>query len=187
MSLPLGHLAIGMTAYDLCSDNVSVFRHWRTAALVAVLANLPDIDMIIGLILQGNGSAFHRGPTHSIIFALLMSLLAANGWKIMPRLPRIGFPVCFIIIMSHLLADFFFSGGGQVSFFWPLAVGYSDGYRDWGNVVYAALQVYKDFGIIMGCGTLVVCRRLVGADVALLHLAPGKLPAIRSRKQEFRR
>ena len=106
MSLPLGHLAIGMTAYDICSDSVSVFRHWRTAALVAALANLPDIDMIIGLILQGNGSAFHRGPTHSIVFALLMALLAANGWKIMPQLPKIGFPVCFIIILSHLLADF---------------------------------------------------------------------------------
>jgi membrane-bound metal-dependent hydrolase YbcI (DUF457 family) len=174
-----------MTAYDLCSDNVSVFRHWRTAALVAVLANLPDIDMVIGLILQGNGSAFHRGPTHSIAFALLMGFLAANGWKIMPRLPKIGFPVCFILILSHLLADFFFSGG-PVSFFWPLAVGYSDGYRDLGNVVHAALQVYKDFGIIMGCGTLVVCRRLVGTDVAF-HRSLDKLPVIRSHKQEFRR
>jgi len=185
MSLPLGHLAIGMTAYDFCSDNVSVFRHWRTAALVAVLANLPDIDMIFGLILQGNGSAFHRGPTHSIVFALLMSLLAANGWKLLPRLPKIGFSLCFIIVLSHLLADFFFSGG-QVSFFWPLAVGYSDGYQNLGNVVYAALQVYEDLGIIMGCSTLVICRRLVGADLAF-HLSFGKLPAIRSQKQEFRR
>ena len=185
MSLPLGHLAIGITAYDFCSDSVSVFRHWRTTALVAVLANLPDIDMVIGLILQGNGGAFHRGPTHSIVFVLLMSLLAANGWKVMPQMPKIGFPVCFIIILSHLLADFFFSGG-QVSFFWPLAVGYSDGYRDLGNVVYAALQVYKDFGIIMGCGTLVICRRLVGADL-VFHPSLGKIPAVRSQKQEFRR
>jgi len=101
----------------------------------------------------------------------------------MPRLPRIGFSVCFVIILSHLLADFFFSGG-QVSFIWPLGVEYSDGHRDLGNVVYAALQVYKDFGIIMGCGTLVVCRRLVGADLAL-HLSFSKLPVIGSQKQMF--
>ena len=132
MSLPLGHLALGVTAYDCCADGVSVFRHWRTMVFVTILANLADIDMIIGLVLQGNGSVFHRGPTHSIAFVLLMSIIAANLWRILPQVPRIGFNVCFIIILTHLLGDFVFSGG-NVSFFWPLAVKYSHGYRSLGQ------------------------------------------------------
>jgi len=148
---------------------------------VTILANLPDIDMVFGLVLQGNGSAFHRGPTHSIAFVLLMSLIAANLWRILPQVPRIGFNVCFIIILTHLLGDFVFSGG-NVSFFWPVAVKYSQGYRSLGDVVSAAMQVYKDFGLIMGCGAIVVCRRLVGADL-VMHWPFRKALAFKIRKQ----
>jgi len=181
MSLPLGHLALGVTTYDCCADGVSVFRHWRTMIFVGILANLPDIDMIFGLLLQGNGSAFHRGPTHSIAFVLLMSLIAANLWRILPQVPRIGFNVCFLIILSHLLGDFVLSGG-PVSFFWPLVTQYSNGYRSLGDVVFAALQVYQDFGVIMGCGAIVICRRLVGADL-VLHWPFRKAPAFKVRKR----
>lgn len=184
MSLPLGHLALGVTAYDFCADRVSVFRHWRTMVFVAILANLPDIDMIFGLVLQGNGCAFHRGPTHSLAFVLLMSLVAANTWRILPQVPRIGFNVCFVIILSHLLADYFFSGG-HVSFFWPLASQYSHGYRGWGDVLFAAMRVYQDLGVIMGCGAIVVCRRLVGADLAF-QWPFRKVPAFKSRRPGYR-
>ena len=181
MSLPLGHLALGVTAYDCCADGVSVFRNWRTMVFVAILANLPDIDFIFGLVLQGNGSAFHRGPTHSIAFVLLMSLIAANAWRLLPQVPRIGFSICFVIILSHLFADYFISGG-PVSFFWPLATSYSNnGYRGWGDVVLAAIRVYEDFGTIMGCGAIVICRRLVGADLVLLWPFR-KAPAFKARK-----
>jgi membrane-bound metal-dependent hydrolase YbcI (DUF457 family) len=184
MSLPLGHLALGVTTYDCCADGVSVFRHWRTMIVVGILANLPDIDMIFGLVLEGNGSAFHRGPTHSVAFVLLMSIIAANLWRILPQVPRIGFNVCFLIILSHLLGDFVLSGG-PVSFFWPLATQYSNGYRSWGDIVFAAIKVYQDFGVIMGCGAIVVCRRLVGADL-VLHWPFRKAPALKSRKPGYR-
>jgi membrane-bound metal-dependent hydrolase YbcI (DUF457 family) len=184
MCLPLGHMALGATVYDCCAEEVSVFRHWRTMVFVALLANLPDIDMIFGLLLQGNGSIYHRGPTHSLVFVLLMSLIAANLWRILPQVPKIRFSVCFAIILSHLLADYFFSGG-HVSFFWPLLPQYSHGYRGWGDVVFAALQVYQDFGVIMGCGAIVICRRLVGADLPL-QWPFRKVPAVRNRQPRSR-
>jgi membrane-bound metal-dependent hydrolase YbcI (DUF457 family) len=184
MSLPLGHMALGVTAYDFCADGVSVFRHWRTAVFVAILANLPDVDVVVGLVLQGNGSAFHRGPAHSIAFALLMSLIAANVWRILPQAPRIGFNVCFVIILSHLLADYFFSGG-HVSFFWPLAVQYSHGFKGLGDVFIAAIQVYQDLGVIMGCGAMVVCRRLVVGDL-VFQWPFRKVPAFRGRRPGYR-
>ena len=41
MSLPLGHAALGLAAYDMTSgpDRVSVFRQWKVMAVVVVLSN----------------------------------------------------------------------------------------------------------------------------------------------------
>ena len=74
MPLPLGHAAIGLTAYDLCSRNDCGFSRWKLAFFIVLLANLPDIDILIGLLSQGNGNAFHRGPTHNMLPARLASV-----------------------------------------------------------------------------------------------------------------
>ena len=172
MSLPLGHLALGATLYDLCSDRESLFRNWRPALMVTILANLPDIDMIFGLILRNDGGAFHRGPTHSIVFALLAAVAGANAWRMWPRLPRIGFGLCVSIIGSHLLADCFLTSA-PVSFFWPLNVHFSGSAGGWAAVAHAAVRVYQDLGLIMVCGAVVLCRRLVAAEylnLGLLHM-----------------
>ena len=174
MSLPLGHLALGATVYDLCSsDRQSMFRNWRPALLVTILANLPDIDMIFGLILRDEGGAFHRGATHSILFALLAAFASANAWRMWPRLPRIGFFLGFAIILSHLLADYFLTSA-PVSFLWPLNVYSVPAIGGWGQVVHVAVQVYHDLGLIMVCGAVILCRRLVAAD----YLSPGLLTSL---------
>ena len=163
MSLPLGHLALGATVYDLGSNRESIFRNWRPALLVTVLANLPDIDMVFGLLLRNDGGAFHRGPTHSLLFALLAAAAFSNAWRVLPRLPKIGFCLGFGIILSHLLADFCFTSA-PVSFFWPLQTYSVRPIGDWRHVVHIAIQVYHDLGLIMACGTIVLCRRLVAVD-----------------------
>jgi hypothetical protein len=50
MPLPLCHAAIGLTTYNLCSKSKSAFNDWKVVVFVAVLANLPDIDVVIGLL-----------------------------------------------------------------------------------------------------------------------------------------
>ncbi len=62
MPLLLGHAAIGLTTHDMCCKNNLAFSWWKVVVFVVVLANLPDIDVVIGLLLQGNGCVFHRGP-----------------------------------------------------------------------------------------------------------------------------
>ena len=81
MPLPLGHAFIGAATYELCLDNNSIFRQWQVALFTMVLANLPDLDIFIGLVFRGNGNAFHRGPTHSLLFVLIMGYFASNLWK----------------------------------------------------------------------------------------------------------
>jgi inner membrane protein len=76
MPLPLGHLAIGLAAHELGSDR-SAFGRWKLFAAILALSNLPDIDVVFGLVLQWNGCAFHRGPTHSLVFTLAAGLAAS--------------------------------------------------------------------------------------------------------------
>ena len=89
MPLPLGHSAIGIATHSLISKEKNGLNRWQVAILIIILSNLPDIDVIFGLILQSNGSAFHRGPTHSILFALIMGFIAAKCSRLWPNMPTL--------------------------------------------------------------------------------------------------
>jgi hypothetical protein len=160
MPLPLGHIAIGLTTNDFFNENSSL-TDWKIAAYVAILANLPDIDVAFGLLLQGNGSAFHRGPTHSVLFALLAAVLAAKAWNLWARIPKLGFRSCFLIILSHTVADFFLTKS-PVSFLWPLEVNWAGGHSGWGEVLAPVfLEAYRDAGIIIVCLFAMVLSRAI--------------------------
>lgn len=72
-------------------------------ALVAVgVANLPDLD-------QPLPRVRHRGPTHTVWFALLVGLLAGIGTEfVVPATPaafEFGFVVGTVGILAHLAGD----------------------------------------------------------------------------------
>ena len=90
MPLPLGHTAIGLTTHELFSENISAFDQWKMTLFIAVMANLPDMDVLLGLVFAGNGNAFHRGPTHSLTFAVFMGFLASNAWRLGSKYQRWG-------------------------------------------------------------------------------------------------
>lgn len=161
MPLPLGHTAIGLTVQDVCFRGHSVTTRWTYVLFIAVLANLPDIDVLIGLFFQGNGNAYHRGPTHSVMFAFLMGFLASRAWKLFPQIPRMNFLTCFAIILSHVGADFFLTSS-PVSFFCPFEVNWAVGYRGWSDVIgLVFLGAFRDVGIIIICGVTVFLKRVV--------------------------
>jgi membrane-bound metal-dependent hydrolase YbcI (DUF457 family) len=159
MPLPLGHAAIGLVTNDLLTGNS--FASWRTAFYLTVLANLPDVDVLAGLLLHGNGSAFHRGPTHSFLFAFLAGIAAAHAWRIWSRIPKLGFGTCFLVILSHVLGDLLLTGS-PVSFSWPLETNCSQGSTGW-LVTFTSVFVefYKDAGLILTCLAIIVTKRLI--------------------------
>lgn len=166
MSLPLGHAALGITAYDLTTDaaKVSVFRQWKVMAVVVVLSNLPDIDVIWGLLYSGNGDLFHRGPTHSILFAVFMGILYAACTRIWKSLPPITFFQSFLLIGSHLFADYLFTDG-PLSLFWPFELSMSAGFQSWGEIVHSIIfEATNDIAVIMLCATVVILRRVFHLD-----------------------
>jgi membrane-bound metal-dependent hydrolase YbcI (DUF457 family) len=96
--------------------------HWcqylRPLGVLILLANAPDLDLLLG-------NAMHRGFTHSVTAAILVSLALACVWRIAPGLWRSAF-VYFTAYGSHLLVDFFTgtkigwtNSGYGMPLFWP--------------------------------------------------------------------
>ena len=161
MPLPLGHTAIALATYETVQDTDQRRSRWGIFVFVTILANLPDVDVILGLLFQGNGNLFHRGPTHSLLFALLAGYIASHLWRFWERIPRFGFLLCFSLIFSHVLADMMLTAA-PVSLFWPFQVYWSPGFSSWGTVAYAVLfQSIRDVGIIVACALYVLILRLL--------------------------
>lgn len=168
MPLPLGHLAIGLATHELSSGQ-SAFSRWKLFAAILVLANLPDIDVILGLLIEWNGSAFHRGPTHSLLFALASGFLASRTSGIWTGFPRLGFPICFALILSHVAADALLSTS-PVSWFWPLEANWSAGHSGWQDVFGTVLKGNaQDASIILAATAVIMAQRMArGLRVGLI-------------------
>lgn len=81
---------------------------------------LPDFDVIaFALGIPYEHQFGHRGATHSIIFALLMAMLAAYFHKYLACKKHIAFIVIYISTISHPLLDALTNGGMGIAFFWP--------------------------------------------------------------------
>ena len=149
MPLPLGHTAIGLAVFETTNKPTTCGSRIRLFGFVTLLANLPDFDILFGLLTTGNGAAFHRGPTHSLLFAIIAGYLASkisDKWRGMPSL---GFGLCTLIIFSHVIADLLFTSG-PISLLWPLETNWTTGHSGWFNVIHMALfQSVQDF-IIAG-------------------------------------
>jgi len=160
MPLPLGHLAIGLATHELSSDR-SAFGRWTLLAAILALSNLPDIDVVFGLLLQWNGSAFHRGPTHSLLFALAAGFLASWASGRWTWHPRLGFWSCFALILSHVAADALLTTSA-VSFLWPFETNWSLGHRGWKDVFGMVLQGNaQDALIILGSAAAIMAHRTI--------------------------
>ena len=122
MATPYGHTLAGLSLFNLWYPRAG-FPQKKGAlvyGLVALGASFPDLDFIPGLIL-GQGGRFHHGYSHSLGFAIGVSLLAAILVKwIRPGFTFIktgGFVLC--LILSHLILDFFTEAPKGFPLFWP--------------------------------------------------------------------
>jgi membrane-bound metal-dependent hydrolase YbcI (DUF457 family) len=97
-------------AYLLAKASGKLLKVNFNIPLVLVLSILPDIDIIFQFLF---GSNIHRGPTHSIIVAILVFIPVFIIYR------KKATPY-FAALASHsLIADFFI--GGQIQLLWPLS------------------------------------------------------------------
>jgi membrane-bound metal-dependent hydrolase YbcI (DUF457 family) len=163
MPLPLGHTAIGLAAIETVQPQQEQSSRWVYFVFVALMANLPDLDILFGLVLHGNGAAYHRGPTHSMIFAVLCGYLASHAWRLRPGIPKVGFGLCSLLIFTHVAADMLLTAT-PVSLFWPLEIHWSQGQSTWWQIFDMVLfQSIQDAGIVISALIYTIVLRNIRA------------------------
>jgi len=122
MATPLGHSLAGYAVYSFSSaaqDHDSPYK----SLLCIVMANGPDFDFLPGVLL-GSPALYHQGVTHSLGFAILVSLGIAGAYSVRGRSFSPIFNLCFFSYLSHLVLDFF-GPDGRLPYgeplFWPLS------------------------------------------------------------------
>lgn len=102
----VGHFAL---AYLLGKSSSRILKVQPNIPLLLVLSIIPDIDILF----EPFVADIHRGPTHSIITAIMIFLpfFALYKQRAIPY---------FLALTSHaLIGDFII--GGQIQLFWPFA------------------------------------------------------------------
>lgn len=102
ISYAVGHLSLG---YIIGKSAEKLLKTEVNIPLIFALSVIPDIDILMPPI-------EHRGPTHSIIAALIIfiPIFASYGRKASPYL--------LAIIQHPLIGDYF--AGGKIQLFWPI-------------------------------------------------------------------
>lgn len=122
MSSPIGHILGALAAHQSLESLTpgDAPRGRKGLLLVGLLAVLPDLDIAWGWI-QGDGTIFHRGFTHSILFAVALAILGNLIWyKSAEGFKKVGpMQALFVACLVHLLLDFLMGCGPEVPLLAP--------------------------------------------------------------------
>ena len=95
----------------------------RLVAAGALCTILPDFDTLGRHLGVAALEVAHRGPTHSLAFALVagaaVAWLGRAQWREVPV--RTAFAFLFACTLSHALLDMATDGGPGIALLWPLA------------------------------------------------------------------
>lgn len=124
MPSPVGHTIAGFCGYILALNYVSKSQQRQLLLSSVLIANLPDLDMIPGLLLLGNPGAFHRQATHSFIVAALIGIAVAFLFKNSKKWWLFWITGLYAshIFLDILVADIIPPSGVQA--LWPLSQEY---------------------------------------------------------------
>ena len=121
MPSPIAHSVSGYLLAKFLPLKQIKFPYSQTSYWLAFypvsIAIFADFDFIAQLV---TGENYHRGPTHSLMFAMLISVILALPisylWKYSYRAI---FSSNLLLYCSHLLLDLFSNGGKGIELFWP--------------------------------------------------------------------
>lgn len=114
MPLPIAHGLLGATISVLLQPP-SGRNYLRPLLIGAAVANAADFDFLLVFVL--GSKAWHRGFSHSIMFALSLGLamLLVSGWRNIRQATTYTF-----VFTSHGLLDYVTAKiGGGVELLWP--------------------------------------------------------------------
>jgi len=106
MAFPLGHIATGLGVSMVCNQTYDPLKQRMLTLKVAGLSLLPDIDYLLVWPLGLSYEVYHRGFSHSVLFAIMAGLVFAileQRKESGPLLWRSAFYI--LIILSHDVLD----------------------------------------------------------------------------------
>jgi len=106
-SFAVGHIAF---AYLSGKGSARLLKTGLNIPLIATLAVIPDVDILF------HGLIEHRGPTHSIITALIIFAPFFALYR------RAAFPYFVALVQHSLVGDYL--AGGRIQLFWPITTQY---------------------------------------------------------------
>jgi inner membrane protein len=119
MASAFSHVIVALTMGQAFQRHL---LNWRVLALGVVCSIIPDIDVIgFRYGIQYGDVWGHRGLTHSVLFAALLSAVLVAAWyRRKPEMAMGGmFLYLFLCTASHGVLDAMTNGGLGVAFFSP--------------------------------------------------------------------
>lgn len=145
MSSILGHGLAGILIASTVRKESDESKR-RLLMFVALLAILPDVDVLIYIFFGAMGLTPHRGITHTLLFALLIgtvfSLMLGHYFALSFRAGCLLFSA---VLLSHLALDYLMGSGPVVPFLWPFS---DDGYLSPYKIVPTAYYSTSSAGLI---------------------------------------
>ena len=167
----VGHALVGWAATQNASPRLAKAQVKLLGLVAALLAMLPDADVIgFGLGIPYGSKLGHRGFTHSLVFALASAGvgLAFARWQLRRRghaAPGLlAFLLLFLAAASHPLLDMLTDGGLGVALFAPFT---------WGRYFFplrpipvSAIGVDGDTGTVLAWEAVLLAPLALGALLA---------------------
>lgn len=117
MPLPIAHALLGASLAAAIHTRPDKQRYRVALISGAILANAPDLDFLLVFTLHSR--AWHRGFTHSLVFACFVSLLFVLTFGKRRLRDALAYGLAFA---SHGILDFLTTkAGGGVELFWPFS------------------------------------------------------------------
>jgi inner membrane protein len=124
MATIYSHAVVGVGLARLYAVRPMPCAYWGLAALLPIV---PDLD-VFSMYAYGS-SLGHRGITHSLLFALLLSLVVTAVTARWFHVRWWSLAALFLVIVaSHGVLDAMTRGGENIPFFWP----FGGRYGNWG-------------------------------------------------------
>jgi len=114
----MAHGLVGATVVAALRKDFSFRKDWSALSLGAVLAIIPDLDLVLSWVL-GYGAQTHGGFTHSILFSMAAGFLAC---LLMREKNVRGFTGYSLATLSHGILDVVTRKEfGGATLLWPLS------------------------------------------------------------------
>ncbi len=108
MASPIGHSLAGSLGFFLVQNNAQFLKYYSSKRLMMtafIVANLPDIDFLLGYLFFQDFNAIHRQFTHSFFVGCIVCLIIFCCLRFYKKIPLSFLGWLWGLYFSHILLD----------------------------------------------------------------------------------